>query len=165
MSHKNRNRFKAPIRRREAQPLVKQTKKGVIMYCPFCKPPHPIVPGVDMPCGSRLEVKVVQMTISASVARANKIVCIKCGGTGVGELAPFHDGYVHILDCKPNVRIATVMPRRSLVARLVSKMPQALRRGIEKRTGRAQAIHVIDKEGKETGQIAGYFFDRPKASA
>src|SRR3990167_5819941 len=133
------------------------------MYCPFCKPTHPIVPGVDMPCGSVLDVMVVQTTISASVARANGIVCIKCGGTGVGALAPFHDGYVHVIDCNPSVRIAPVMPKRSLAARIVSRIPNGLRKIIEKRTGHAQAIHVIDKDGKETGQIAGYFFDRQKA--
>src|SRR3990167_3460030 len=93
------------------------------MYCPFCKPTHPIVPGVDMPCGSVLDVMVVQTTISASVARANGIVCIKCGGTGVGALAPFHDGYVHVIDCNPSVRIAPVMPKRSLAARIVSRIP------------------------------------------
>ena len=153
-------KHKAPrsdVKTRETPPLVRQTKKGVVVECPFCVPTHPILPGVASPCGTTLRVTAVQTYLSSHATRHNKLVCLKCGN-GDGEMIKYRGGYVHMADCAPGTKLLTEIPPLSKVAKIVYLLPRKLRSLVEKSTGVAKELQEIDTEGKPTGNILGHFF-------
>lgn len=143
---------------REKYPLLNKTEEGVQVMCPFCTPSHPILPEVDSPCGTTLKVTAIQSILTSHGARQNKIICIKCGKTEGGEMVRYMNGFVHIADCAPGTRLLTTPPAYSRLAWFVFRMPLAIRKWIEKSSGKAQAVKEIDPSGKETGRVLGYFF-------
>lgn len=154
-----------PVRReiktRELPPKVEATKKGVVVSCPFCTPPHAIIPGVVSPCGTTLRVTAVQEVMSAHGTRHNDIKCLKCGQTGK-EMVRYRSGFVCLAECKPGTKLMTEIPPLSKVAKLVYRLPVKLRSFVEKSTGAAKELQEIDIEGKPTGGVVGYFFWKGK---
>jgi len=145
---------------REALPRVKEEKGGVILQCPFCEIPHPVSIGKDSPCGTTLRVTAVQTIIPKRTVNKRGLKCIKCGQGG-GEMVPFNNGFIHLIECMPGVKLMTQAPEHfSRMAKLVYRLPPWARRGIEKRTGVARQIDEIDPEGRETGKTLGYIFHR-----
>lgn len=155
-----KSHFTPSIRTREMLPLAKRTKEGIILLCPFCTPAHAITPGESSPCGTHLRVTAVQEVISARTARQQGLVCVKCRKTGGGEMVKYLNGYVHVQECAPDVKLLTQIPKYSNFAKFVFKLPERLRTLIEKRTGVVQIVHGLTPEGQETGQIEGYFFGK-----
>lgn len=145
------------IKTRSMPPKVEQTKKGVVVQCPFCIPTHPILPGVASQCGTILDVKAIQSYLSSHATHHNKIHCLKCGEIG-GEMVPYRRGYVHIKDCKPDTKLITEIPKLSHWAKAVFHMPAKVRSKLEKIYGVAKELKEIDTEGKQTGVTLGYFF-------
>lgn len=154
MKHKS---TRSDVKTRELPPKVVQTKKGVMIQCPYCNPPHAILPGVESQCGTTLRVTAVQKYLNPHATRHNKLICLKCGQGG-GEMVRYRNGFVHMQECAPDTKLMTEIPPLSKVARLVYKLPVKLRALIEKRTGEVKELQEIDKEGKPTGLVLGYFF-------
>lgn len=145
------------VKVRELPPKVRETPAGVEVLCPFCDPPHPILPNVDSACGTTLKVTAVQTVLTAHGSRQQGIKCIKCHQTG-GEMVRFNNSFVHLVDCMPGVKLLTTPPKFDKWAGRVLHLPKWLRKPIEKSTGAAQAVKEIDQDGKETGKTLGYFF-------
>jgi hypothetical protein len=144
------------VRVREAPPKVNPTKKGVEVLCPFCQPPHAILPGVET-CGTTLKVMAVQTVLKNHATRYNKIPCLKCHQIG-GEMVRYNNGFIHLVDCLPGTRLLTAPPKFSNTARIIFKLPAGARKRMERAFGRAQECREIDADGQETGKILGYFF-------
>jgi hypothetical protein len=148
---------RSEIKTREVAPKVVETKKGTIIECPFCQPSHPILPGVASECGTVLKVTAVQQYLTSHATRNNKIRCLKCGETS-GEMIRYRSGFVHMQECKPGTKLLTQIPKMSIVAKVVYKLPAKLRALIEKRTGQVKELQEIDVNGVQTGKILGHFF-------
>jgi len=154
---KNHRSNREDVRIRKNLPLVSKTKEGVVVQCPFCPRPHPILPGVESPCGTTLEVMAVQTTFRSN--RRNGYTCLKCGKTG-GEMVRYNQSFVHLEDCMPGTKLLTEIPKFSLLAKIAYKFPKGIQKLAEKKLGKAQQVKEIDGSGKETGKILGYFFWR-----
>lgn len=154
---KNHKLSRQDFRVREMPPKVEATAKGVLIQCPFCDPPHVILPGMEGACGTTLRVTAVQTILTAHAARFNKIICMKCH-KGEGEMVKYRNGWVHLEDCMPGTRFLAEPPRMTKKAALVMKLPPRMRKFVEKHTGTAQEIQEIDGEGNMTGKILGYCF-------
>lgn len=150
------------IRRREAVPLVKQTKQGPQLMCPYCVPSHPIAINVDSPCGTTIKVTALQTIVPSRISRMAGLTCIKCHKVGHGDMVPYHQGFVHVEDCTPGIKLMTLPPKISRMAGLVAKLPEKIRTMIEKRTGKTQSVELIDPIGKEIGKTLGYVFVKGK---
>ena len=142
---------------RELPPKVVQTKKGILINCPFCQPTHVILPNVQSPCGTALRVTAVQTYLTSHTTKFNKLHCLKCGQAG-GEMVKYRNGFVHLDDCAPGKKLLTDIPPFSNVAKVVYKLPAKLRSFIEKHMGATKELQEIDAEGKHTGKVLGYFF-------
>ena len=127
------------------------------MLCPFCKVPHPIFPHREAECGTYLELTAVQSIVSMS--KAKQIQCIKCGKPG-GTMVKSGDSYIHAQECAPNKVILTEMPKVSRLAQIAYNLPPVLQNLLSKKYGRPSKISMIDNEGNETGDIAGYYFHK-----
>lgn len=149
---------RSEIKVREASPGLNQTKDGVEVMCPFCTPPHPLLPGADSPCGTTLKVTAVQSILTSHGSKQQDIRCIKCHQAGGGDMVRYRGGFVHLHDCLPGTKLLAEPPRFSKMARAVFGMPAWMRGGVEKRLGKAQQVKEIDPQGKETGRVLGYFF-------
>lgn len=146
------------MRTREMMPLAKKTKSGMVLMCPFCTPTHVISPGTPSQCGSELRVTVVQQIISARTARNGGFVCVKCRETGGGEMVRYMNGFVHVKECAPDVRLLRETPKYSKLAALVYKLPEKVRSMVECYTGMVQMVHELTPDGAENGVVQGYFF-------
>jgi len=150
-------KYRNPLRTREAIPKLKKTKDGVELLCPFCDPPHPILPGVPTVCGATLRVTAVQQIIISRVTKHEKLICMKCHQGG-GEMVKFMNGFVHLVECAPDVNLIADPPKNSKVAKRIYGFPKRLRAIIEKFTGVVNIVKVVDPLGNETGEIQSYFF-------
>lgn len=148
---------RSEVKVRELPPKVSNTKKGVLVQCPFCNPTHVILPSVESPCGTTLRVTAVQTYLTSHATKFNGIHCLKCGVVG-GEMIKYRNGFVHISDCSPGTKLLTEIPPLSNAAKIIYKLPVKLRTFIEKRTGAVKELQEIDEEGKATGKILGHFF-------
>jgi hypothetical protein len=142
---------------RELPPQLRKTREGMQVLCPFCEQPHPLLPGIDSPCGTTLKVTAVQTILTSHAAKQGDIFCLKCGKTG-GEMIHYMNGWIHLVDCDPSTKLLNSVPKLSRMAKIVYRMPRWLQKPIEKHTGRAQEVQEIDPDGKKTGKILGYFF-------
>lgn len=158
MSHKHSNFQKPQFRTREAGPSMQRTPQGAIILCPFCKPPHPLVPGEASTCGTILKLTAVQDILPSRVARFQHIKCLKCHQEGDGDMVQYMNGFIHLQDCDPKTRFLPAPPQFSLPARIVNSLPKSIRARIEATTGTVQQVREIDRDGIETGKILGYFF-------
>ena len=149
---------RSEIKVREAPPGLNQTKAGVEVLCPFCTPPHPLLPGASAPCGTTLKVTAVQTILTSHGSKQQDIKCVKCHQSGGGEMVRYNNGFVHLYDCAPGTKLLAVPPKFSRTAKMIYGLPAWMRTGVEKRTGKAQQVKEIDPQGKETGKILGYFF-------
>lgn len=61
-------------------------------------------------------------------------------------------------ECKPDTKLLTQIPKLSIVAKTIYKLPPKLRALIEKRTGQVKELQEIDVNGVQTGKILGHFF-------
>ena len=141
-------RIEAPIARKE-----KDGSAG--LYCPFCKPTHKILPGAESACGTRPEVRAVQMVFRAKYEK--DMICAKCGQGG-GEMVMFRNAFVHAYDCTPGVATLVEEPKFTPLAQIVYKLPSALKSRIEKHTGRAMQVDEVMPTGERTGKVLGYTF-------
>lgn len=167
MTHKRANARVLPsnaLHTREALPGINRTKDGTVLTCPFCTPSHPIVPNEPNACGTVLRVTAVQTIIPARVTRMQKLTCLKCHQAG-GEMVQYMNGYIHLTDCTPGTKLLRVPPRYNRMAAVVSKLPAWARGGVEKYTGRAEAIREINLQGEETGKVLGYIFMKGQPNA
>lgn len=146
---------------RELPPKVEATKKGVVVSCPFCIPAHALLPGVVSPCGTTLKVSATQEVFKAHLTKRGHIYCLKCGQTGK-EMVRYRSGYVCLEECSPGTKLMTEIPPLKKTAKFVFNLPPKLRARIEKTTGAAKELQEIDAEGKQTGNVVGYFFWKGK---
>lgn len=154
------NAPKPELKTREALPKVRKEGNGVILECPFCEIPHPVSVGQDSACGTTLRVTAVQTIIPTRTVNKRKLLCIKCGKSG-GEMVPFNQGVVHLIDCMPGTKLMAQPPSNfSKMAKLVYGLSEGIRNVIEKRTGVVKRIDEIDLHGKETGKTLGFIFYR-----
>lgn len=151
--------YKPEVIVRELPPKIQKAGDAITISCPFCPVPHPINIGQNSPCGTKMVVKAVQTVYPTRTVNKYKLICLKCGESG-GEMIRFNNGYVHLADCKPSVRLLATAPKFSRAAALVWRSPKWLSAMIEKYTGKVQEVQEIDAEGNETGKILGYFFLR-----
>ena len=154
MDKKKRKRF---IRTRKLAPIPVNTKTGIVLMCPFCKPTHAIKAGNVNICGTQILVMVEQPIIGARTTRDENLICKKCG-SGCGEMLHHLNGYIHLADCAPDVQLLNEMPVFSRFAAFVYKLSPPVRSWLEKRTGIAQVVEETDTEGAKTGRVLGYFF-------
>jgi len=147
-----------PVKTREAMPLTRKTKKGTEIICPFCKPGHPLLPNKPSPCGTEIQVKAVQYMITQRTAKQKNIVCMKCHKDVGGNMVACMNGFIHTFDCAPGTVVLSQEPKYNKLAEKVYKLPAKVRKVIEKRMGEVKQIGEIDSQGKETGNILGYFF-------
>ena len=149
---------KNPVKTREAMPLTRKTKKGTEILCPFCTPPHPIIPTQPTPCGTEIQIKAVQYMITRHTAKQRGITCMKCHKDVAGDLVACQNGFIHTFDCAPGTVILSQEPKYNKMAARVFKMPPKVRKAIEKKMGEVKEIAEVDVNGKPTGKILGYFF-------
>lgn len=161
MKHKTSHSY--DIRFRELPPKVQKEPNGVMLVCPFCTLPHPLLPGVESNCGTSLRVKAVQTIIPPRLAKKEQIVCLKCHEVGGGEMVRFRGGFIHLEDCRPEMQLAVEAPKFSKLAKAAFGMSakNPIRKAIERKYGKAQQVNEIDAKGNDTGKIAGYFFHKP----
>lgn len=157
---KHRTRVRPEVSVREAPPKVKEAAGNVMILCPFCEVPHPVAVGKPAACGTELRVTAVQTVIPVRTVRKHKLKCIKCNGEG-GEMVPFNQGYIHLIDCAPGTKLLAEPPKSySPAASLIYRLPAWLRKPIERRTGLARKVEEIDPQGQPTGRTLGYVFHR-----
>lgn len=158
MKHTTSHQYDMKLR--EANPKIQREKTGIAILCPFCDPPHLLVPDKVSPCGTMIVVKAVQTIMPEKRAKRDKIACMKCHQIGWGNMVKFMDGFVHMHDCSPGTIMMVETPPFSALAKfahgLGAKNP--IRKAIEKRNGLAQAVNEIDSTGKKTGKVLGYVF-------
>lgn len=145
--------YRRNIRTRESLPVVINKQ----IMCPFCNPPHPIAPDKLANCGTRLKVSAEQMVILAHTVKEKRYKCLKCGEGG-GEMVMSGTGFVHLVECKPDLKLLNEPPPVSERARFVFHLPEKVRKLFEKYTGEAKELHEIDERGNDTGKVLGYFF-------
>lgn len=145
------------VQTRESPPIAVQTKNGIELRCPFCPDHHPLLAGKASTCGTRIEVTAVQEVISARLSKSQNLTCLKCHKGG-GEMVHFHDGFIHLVDCAPDIRLLQEHPRYSLLAKLVFNLHPRIRGMVERATGRAEKVLEKDRDGNVTGKVFGYFF-------
>lgn len=150
--------FRPPITTRELAPQLRQTKEGIQLLCPFCNPPHALLPGQESTCGTSLRVTAVQTVIPARTVRDKNLTCMKCHQSGRGEMVRFGSGFIHLVDCAPGTRLLAQPPANNRLAERVYKMKSGrVRSFLERQLGRAQVVENIENE-----QPVSYFF-LPKA--
>ena len=121
------NTPKPELKTREALPRVKNEGKGVLLMCPFCEIPHPVSVGQDSACGTTLRVTAVQTIVPARTVHKRSLQCFKCGKSG-GEMVPFNQGFIHLIDCVPGTKVMAEPPARfSRWAQMVSGLPAGMR--------------------------------------
>lgn len=137
-------------------PIAKMQGKEAVLYCPFCKPTHKILPGVPNPCGTFLEIQAMQTVFKAKYEK--NLICLKCGQGG-GEMVQYRNGFIHTHDCAPGVAALTEEPKFNRLAKIVYQIPwPALKTRIEKRVGRAMKVDEVKPDGERTGKVLGYAF-------
>lgn len=137
-------------------PIAKMQGKEAVLYCPFCKPTHKILPGAPNPCGTFLEIQAVQTVFKAKYEK--NLVCLKCGQGG-GEMVQYRNGFIHTHDCAPGVAALTEEPKFNRWAKIVYQIPWlALKTRIEKHVGRAMKVDEVKPDGERTGKVLGYAF-------
>lgn len=146
------------IKTRELPPIVHKTRGGIVLMCPFCNPTHPLVPGQPNNCGTKIRVTAVQEIISARTVRIEGLTCVKCRETGKGEMVQYFNGYVHVEECAPGIQLLSSIPKYSKWAKVVFNLPETWRERVEKLTGVVQVVQGLTPDGKETGNVEGYFF-------
>jgi len=152
---------RSPITTREAMPIATRKKGGgVELICPFCQPRHALIPGKASACGTEIKVTAMQRMITPRIARQNNVVCIKCGKAAGGPLVQCMNGFMHSHDCAPGIVILSEPPKYDKAAEYVFKLPDKIRKMIEKRTGEAKMIEEVDPSGKNTGNVLGYIFHK-----
>lgn len=143
------------VTKRTAIPHGSKDKNGnIIFLCPFCKPPHPLIPGKISSCGTQLQLEAVQVVYHA---KYSNLVCAKCGKTG-GDMTKWLDAFVHIEDCTPGVQLLNEEPEYSHLAAVIYKLPVWARIKIEKFTGQVMTVDEVQPDGKRTGKVLGCFF-------
>lgn len=146
------------IRTREKSPIPFPTKDGIELRCPFCDDRHKLLPNVESPCGTRIEVTAIQEVYSPVLVRKENLMCAKCHKSG-GEMVRFRNTYVHTANCTPEVKLLNDIPNSSPLAKVVFKLPVKLRKTIEKRFNvRADQVLEIDEKGNKTGKVTAYVF-------
>ena len=157
---KHKPTYQPETKTRESIPRVKETAKEVMLLCPFCPVPHPIAVGKAAPCGTTVQVKAVQTFIPIRTVNKRKLTCFKCGKSG-GEMVPFNQGYLHLIDCMPGTHVLAEPPAEfSRLAAWVHGLPADVRGRVEKLTGESKKIEEIDPQGKVTGRVLGYIFHK-----
>lgn len=155
---KHNNGHRPDVKLREAPPKVKEDGTNVLIMCPFCDVPHPVSVGKQAACGTELRVTAVQTVIPARTVNKHKLVCFKCNQGG-GEMVPFNQGFIHLIDCAPGTKLLAEPPTNfSRWASWVYNLPLNVRKKIEARTGVARKVEEIDPQGKPTGRTLGYLF-------
>ncbi len=127
--NRNRNRTSRGIGPRQAPAKVENKKGQVMISCPFCFPPHPIITEVPASCGTTLELVAVQNVYTS-------VECALCGESG-GTLVKIGDSYKHDFDCTPGKTIYSVPPPKSRSARVLWNAPDFVHKFVARRWGRA----------------------------
>ena len=140
---------------RAGAPIPKTVEGRVVLMCPFCKAPHPIIPGIVAACGSTLQVRAVQTIYKAKYEPS--MICAKCGKGG-GDMVLVADAFFHVEDCNPGVLVMTDPPEFSEFAKRVFLLPDWLKKIIEPQTGTAMPVDEVLSDGTRTGVTLGYFF-------
>lgn len=102
-------------------------------------------------------VSAVQTVYPTRTVNKYKLTCLKCGQSG-GEMIRFNNGYIHLADCAPSVKLLATVPEFSRLAKIVRRAPKWLSAIIERYLGKVQEVKEIDADGKDTGVTLGYFF-------
>ncbi len=143
-----RKRFQksAPQVRRRG-PKIKEENGDIVLFCPFCHPPHRISLDTAATCGTILELTAVQTLYQ-------DVTCELCG-RGQGTLLKIGESYRHAHDCVPGRKIYTVPPKKRRSARWAWKMPDWATMFLGKRFN----LTPVELRTKE-GTIDGYGWDK-----
>lgn len=158
MAKKNPIKPTGGMKVREELPQMRKTDIGIGIFCPYCDPSHPLLPGKPAACGTFLKLTAVQQIMPARVARLQNIACIKCHTVGGGDLVPWQGNYVHLQDCDPETKLYVEPPVFSNYAKLLYKMPLGIQNILARKRGTPRPVKEITPEGMETGRILGYTF-------
>ena len=144
---------------RTAIPRIVKDKGGnAVLLCPFCNPPHPLVPGTPSLCGTILSLTATQPVYRAKYDKT--MVCVKCG-KGSGQMVLFQNGFIHTNDCAPGVMALSDPPKYSALAKYVYNLRAGkFKKFVEGITGKAMIVEEITPDGKKTGVILGHFFPK-----
>lgn len=138
-----RNRKQRPSRvktsRRVRPPLIGKVEGNAAVLCPFCKPPHPILADREGPCGTRLELRAIQVTYE-------NVVCTLCGKSG-GTLVRVGDRYRHTYNCSPGKYLYATPPKKSILAGILFKMPDWTHLQFARMFGKV-AVEFFDANGR-----------------
>lgn len=141
---------------REELPKVIDQK----LMCPFCEIPHELSPVDVAKCGTLIRVTAIQTVVPKRTVRSKKLTCLKCK-KGDGEMVVYGNGYIHLVDCMPEIKMLSAEPKYSNFAKFVHGLPAWMKKRIEKNTGIAKKVRDVDQDGQETGKVLGYFFYKP----
>ncbi len=142
---------------RTKPPIPFPTKDGIELRCPFCDDRHKLLPNVESPCGTRIEVTAIQEVFSSALTRKENLVCVKCHKPG-GEMVRFRNTFVHTANCSPGTKLLQDIPDSNRLAKIVFHLPERLRKLAEKYFGRADQVLEIDELGNKTGKVTSYVF-------
>lgn len=150
------NGQKPEVTTRELPPKVRKLERGMQLMCPFCVPPHPIVPNQDAVCGTSVKVVAVQVIIPLRTVRDKGLTCAKCGEQGKGPMVRFGQGFVHLEDCKPGMVFFAQKPVYSRMAKYVYH----LKDGWWKKFLTARYGEPAEVKETATNKVEGYAFQR-----
>jgi hypothetical protein len=129
------------------------------LLCPFCEIPHPIRTEVASPCGTKLKVIAVQDIFKSKAFSG--MVCAKCGKPG-GEMTQLNQGFIHVADCTPGVKVLNTPPDFSRLAKFAFSLKDGkpLKKWIIKNIGDPREVKELLPTGEQTGKVLGYAFYR-----
>lgn len=150
------NGQKPEVTTRELPPKVRKLNKGMQLMCPYCVPPHPLVPGQESICGTVIQVRAVQTLIPLRTVRDKGLVCAKCGEGNKGPMVRFGQGYIHAEDCKPGAVYFPEQPKYTKLAKYV----YFLKPGWWKNLLIARYGLPVEVKENATNTVEGYAFQR-----
>jgi len=117
------------------------------------------MPDKPAACGTLLVLTAEQTVYKAKYDK--RFICAKCHQGG-GEMVIYQGGFIHTHDCAPGVMTMTEPPQFSRLAGVVYKLPERIKKIIQRYTGNAMPVEEILPNGTRTGVTLGYFFHQVK---
>ena len=77
----------------------------------------------------------------------------------------WHNAFLHIPDCDPTIRTPIEPPAFSKLAEWTYKRKGVVRSLLEKWYGKVMAVEEVMPDGKLTGTILGYYFQKENKNA
>lgn len=160
-SRSTMTKHSTPILERELYPKTHTGKNGsVYLLCPFCEIPHEIRADMTSPCGTLLRVTAVQTIYKSKAFSEIGMICAKCGKSG-GDMTKLNDGFIHVADCTPGVKVLNSNPPFSRLAKFAHGLRDGrVKKWFVKNFGIPREVKELLPTGEQTGKILGYVFYR-----